>query len=337
LDENSPIGRTSFNPSSVGIFLLALVFSFTSQAQFSDGSFQFINSPVSARINGLGGVNVSLADRDPSFVFSNPALVGDTLSGVASASYQFYVGDIGHAGITFSKDFSKAGMLTFGVQHMNYGTIQGYDASGNELSSFNPSETALLVSRSHQVENFRIGGTFKGIFANYSGVNASAVAVDIGGVWFHPTQKLTVGMTIKNAGVVISDFSSAADSRLPFDVQLGATFKPQHMPIRFSLTAYNLANKLKLFDEEAGTVEKVLAHASFGAEVLLHRNVNLLAGYNYLKHSELKLENAGGTAGVTLGVSLAIKKFDFVFSRAAFTSRNAVYSFTLSRNMASLF
>ncbi len=31
--------------------------------------------------SGLGGVNVSLADRDVNFFLSNPALSGDTLSG----------------------------------------------------------------------------------------------------------------------------------------------------------------------------------------------------------------------------------------------------------------
>ena len=40
---------------------------------------------------------------------------------------------------------------------------------------------------------------------------------------------------------------------------------------------------------EPGTLDKIFRHFNFGAEVLLHRNVNLMVGYNYLVHQELKL------------------------------------------------
>ena len=68
-------------------------------------SFEFLNVPNNARLAALGGVNVSLADRDINFFFSNPALVGDTLAGFASASYQFYVADIGQATFSYAHNF----------------------------------------------------------------------------------------------------------------------------------------------------------------------------------------------------------------------------------------
>ena len=56
-------------------------------------SFEFLNVPGNARLAGLGGVNVSLNDKDPNFFWSNPALVSDSLSGYASAGYQFFVAE----------------------------------------------------------------------------------------------------------------------------------------------------------------------------------------------------------------------------------------------------
>lgn len=318
----------------------ALLFSATTSfGQSGRRSFDFLQTPVSARMAALGGVNVSLADRDVNFFFANPALNGDTLEGTASASYQFNVGDIGHAGIAYAHEFKQAGMMTFGIQHMNLGTIQGYDAGGIQTGEFDASETALHVSRSHQVGNFRLGATLKGIFSNISGYRASAAALDLGGLFIHPRQQLTAGLVIRNAGLVLSDYSTPGNTRLPFDVQLGSSFKPQHMPLRFSVSAFHLTDKTlpgKDFDNTGTSgLEKVLSHMSFGSEILFHKNINMLVGYNYLSHRTLKLKEGGGSAGLALGFSATVKMIDFVASRTAFVAGNASYSFTLSGNINS--
>src|SRR5690349_22064033 len=86
-------------------------------------SYQFLTVPTNARLAGIGGVNVSLANKDVNFLFSNPALSGDSLSGVASAGYQFYVADIGQAAFAYAHSFKKIGTISFGVQHMSYGEL----------------------------------------------------------------------------------------------------------------------------------------------------------------------------------------------------------------------
>jgi hypothetical protein len=304
----------------------------------SDGrqSLQFLNMAVSSRLAGLGGVNVSYADRDVNFFYANPALSGDTLSGMASVNYHFYVGDIGHAAITYSADLPEAGTVTIGVQHVNYGDIAGYDANGAELGDFNSQETALVIGKTHRIGNYRFGGSLKGIFSNYAGFRANGMAIDVGGVFIHPQQQLTVGLVIRNFGFMISDFSETADTKLPFDVQIGTTFKPEHMPLRFSLTAFDLAAQNGTGNNEnseQGFAERVFNHINVGTEILVHRNVDLLVGYNYRKHRELKIENAGGGAGLSVGFSTSIKMVDFVVCRTGYVAGNAAYSFTLSSNI----
>jgi hypothetical protein len=311
----------------------------TSVAQIATTkSFGFLDVPNNARLAALGGVNVSLTDRDLNFFHSNPSLTGDTLAGIASASYQFYIADVGNASFAYSHNFSGIGTVVFGVQHLNYGTIKGYDATGHEIGDFKSGETALIVSKSHQVSNFRLGANLKFAFSNIAGFRAIALLTDIGGVFIHPKQDFKAGLTIRNIGFMISEYSETSDTSLPFDVQVGFTFKPEHMPVRFSLTAYNLTGEKDYVDPkdgepEPGTLDKVLRHFNFGAEILVHKNVNLMIGYNYLVHQELKLPEGGGGAGLCFGFSAMIKTFELVFSRSAYVAGNAGYAFTLSKNI----
>ena len=328
--------------SRVLLLFLVAVFSNAHAQIGGKRSYEFLNVPSGARLAGLGGVNVSLADRDLNFFYANPALNGDTLAGFGSVSYQFYLADIGHAAITYGHEFEKTGMFTFGVQHMNYGTIDGYDQAGIETDAFSANESSLSVGKSHQIGHYRLGASVKGIFSSLAGYRSTALALDLGALFVHPDQQLTIGLTIKNLGRVISDYSgSESNSKLPFDVQVGTTFKPKHMPLRFSITGFNLIIPDATYDDPAdpahfSMLQRALAHINFGSEVLIHKNVTILMGYNYLNHQALKLNNAGGGAGVSLGFSATVKNFDFAFGRMAYAAGNAGWSFTLSHNIRKL-
>lgn len=301
-------------------------------------SYQFLDVPTNARLAGLGGVNVSLANRDVNFLFSNPALSGDSLAGMASAGYQFYVADIGQATFAFAHKFKKIGTVSFGIQHMSYGEITGLDASGVEMGSFKSSETALVISKSHRISNFTVGVNLKPVFSNVAGFRSTVMLFDLGGTFTHPTKNLTVGMAIKNIGFVLQEYSETSSSRVPFDVQVGGTFKPEHMPLRFSLTAYNFASRGEAYDnptdddDDLSSFKKIMNHINVGSEILIHRNVNILIGYNFLRQQELKTLNTGGS-GISFGASLKIKSFDLTFSRSSYSVGNGAYAFTVSSNI----
>lgn len=304
-------------------------------------AFNFMHLPSHARLAGLGGVNVSLADRDINFFHSNPALTGDTLNGFASAGYQFYVGDVGNALVTYAHGSGEAGQIIGGIQHTNYGSFQGFDESGAETLIYDADETAVLVGRTHQIGNFRLGASVKGVFSNIAGYRATAVLLDVGGIFQHPGKDLVIGLVLKNMGFVVGDYTDTGSLEVPFDVQAGVTFKPEHMPLRFSFTGYRLSETGLLANsdpamEKISTLERVFSHLTFGAEILLHRNIEVLAGYNYLLHQSLRTTSGGGGAGVCYGFSLFVKPVEFVFSRNTYTAGNAGYSFTLLTNMNQL-
>lgn len=301
-------------------------------------AFDFLNIASHARLAALGGVNVSLADRDLNFFYNNPSLAGDTLNGHASAGYHFYAGDVGQATFTYAHNFKKWGQLISGIQHIDYGTLQGFDDSGMETLEFNAGETAIMIGKSHQLANFRLGATLKGVFSQIASYRASAVMVDVGGVFIHPEQDFTIGLVIKNMGIVLSEYNKNNTSSLPVDVQAGITMKPVYMPVRFSLTAYNFVNNERLFyntvilEKEPTALKEIFGHLNVAAEILFHRNFNMMAGYNYLARQSLKLETGGAGAGVSLGFSVLVNPVEFVFSRSGYSVGNAGYSFTLSTN-----
>jgi hypothetical protein len=304
-------------------------------------AFDFLQLPAHARLAALGGVNVSLADRDINFFHNNPALAGDTLSGSASAGYQFYVGNVGNALFSYAHNFRKAGQFMAGIQHTNYGVIQGIDETGTETLDYRSGETMILIGKTHQVGNFRLGTNIKAVFSSVAGYRASALMLDIGGIFKHPEHDLTFGLVLKNMGIVLSEYSESSASRIPFDVQAGVTLKPDHMPLRFSITGSHLVKSDLLWNgqgniEQASLLKRIFSHVNMGAEILLHRNVNAMVGYNYLLHQALIAETGGSGAGICFGFSVHVKPVEFVFSRNAYTIGNAGYTFTLSTNMNQL-
>lgn len=307
-------------------------------------SYEFLNIPDNALLTGLGGVNVSHADRDVNLFLSNPGLVGQDLSGHLSINYLSYFANTSITSVAYTHDFAKWGTWTFGAKHLDLGEIEGFDPLGNALGRVNSGETVLYLGRSHQVGAFRVGANLKFLFSNIADFRSSAVAADLGGVFIHPEKELKVGLAIKNIGFALSEFTETSDTELPFDVQLGVTFKPQYMPFRFSVTAYNLSRgDITFFNpapedpddlaEEPGTVDKIFRRFVIGTELILSKNFNVRLGYNHLIRRELRLEETSGGAGFSYGFGLRIKAFEFSFARGGYHVAGGSNNFTLTSNL----
>lgn len=317
----------------IGLTLLAV----SLEAQSISKSFVSLELPSNAAVSGLGGINVSNEDYSVDFFQNNPALSSDTLNGWASANYLFYFAGTGLSSFTYQHDFKNIGPLSFGVNHLSLGSIDGYDIIGTPTGTFNYGETTLTVGKSHQTNHFRFGVNIKGLFSNLAGYRANALLVDLGGAFIHPIKDFSVGLVIKNAGIVLDEYSPTSTSQLPFDIQAGITYKPEHMPIRFSGTVYRLIDYKLPYEpsgndaDQVSTLDKVMSHLTFGTELLIHKNVGILFGYNFLKHKELKMETIGGGSGVSVGAVARLKQLSFIFSRAGYVTGGA-YQFSLSMN-----
>lgn len=310
-------------------------------------SFEFINMPSNARVAGLGGINVSVSDKDVNMLLSNPALISESTHNHVSLNHFLYLADISLSNLVYGFHHEKAGSFALGLQYLNYGSFEAYDETGLEQGNFGANEYAVTLGNSRSIKAFTIGASLKYVSSTISSFHSGAILMDIGGIFKHPQKDFTVGMVIKNFGVVVREYSETSQTNLPFDVQLGTSFKPEFMPLRFSFTAYNLYRPGDSYpvpprssqnnNQESGTVDKIMRHLNFGAEVILSKNVNLRAGYNHLIRKELRIDEYSGGAGISLGLMFRIKAFEFAYSKAFYHVAGGSDYFTLTSNLNSIF
>ena len=250
----------------------------------------FLSLPANAHTSALGGNNVS-ATGSPGLVFNNPALLDSSMHQQVVLSYQPFFADISHTVLSYSRQQGK-GMWYGGLRFFNYGDLEGFDPSGQATGSFDAAEYSLQVGHSRQSGPFRLGATIRFASSRINFTSASAIAVDIGAVFVHPKQDFTVGLAVQNLGTVLVDYQVGNNSLLPLDVQVGSSFKPTYMPVRFHLTASNITrNNIGFFDpsgvvdpgaETPGTLDQLFRRLNLGLEFIFSPNFQFRAGYNHL-------------------------------------------------------
>ncbi|MDW3209254.1 MAG: type IX secretion system protein PorQ [Reichenbachiella sp.] len=308
-----------------------------------DNSFQFLNLPIGARVAGLGGVISSSTDEDVNLFLTNPALLDSANDNHVSWSHLGFYADVKYNTLAYAKTFEKAGTFGVGIQHLGYGSIDSYDASGNSVGSFDASETAVVVSHSHQLSVFKLGANLKYVYSGIYTYNSSVLAMDIGGAFIHPEKEFMVSVLFKNLGFVMSEYSDTADSSLPTDLQIGLTFKPEHMPFRFSFTGFNLLNPNEnyydenLDEEKPGIGDRVFRHLNIGTEILFSRNFNIRLGYNHQVRKELSLSEKSGLSGMSMGLMARIKAFELSYTFTTYHVDSGRSYFTLTSNLNRVF
>jgi len=309
--------------------------------------FDFLNLSPSARITALGGVLIAPAATDsvamdsPGSWWVNPAANRSKLNQHLSLSYQPYYADVDYAALNYSRSIGEKGSWGVGVQYLNYGSIDSYDLTGQSLGTFSSQDYALVFNRSHQSGPFRMGLNAKYVASDIAGYGASALLFDLGGLFLHPQQDLSIGLSLNNFGLLLNDYTSFTQSRLPSDLRLGLAFKPRYMPFRFYLAAYYfLSNRDAYFsadnNEMPGYVNRILRHISLGGELILSPNFQILVGYNHLKGNTLQLEQISGGAGLSFGFSLRLRFLQVDFSRAFYHVAGGVSHFTLTTDLERL-
>lgn len=305
----------------------------------------FLDLPPSAQLAAWGGMNPSARSSDPTMLFGNPALLNEAMDRRIALSYVGYVADIKQSTAAYVFNTAKAGRFGLALTYVNYGQFESYDAAGNSLGTFGVSEYTAGVSDSYTKGKFTFGLTTKLAVSGIAGNRSLAGVADAGVLYKHPTQDFTVGLVAKNMGYQFVLYEGTARGPLPLDVQLGTTAKPEHMPVRFSITAHHLQQwDIQYLDPNATTLDannvaqvpkksfgdNLARHFTVGAALLLSDNLQLRVGYNHLQRRELRLDNTGGGAGLSFGALVAISGFQLDYTYATLQASGASNYFTLA-------
>lgn len=270
-------------------------------------TYDFLRQDVSARASAMAGSFVSM-HGDPAGIFYNPASIGTALSPQALFSYTNHLLDINAGFAAYSQEFSEIGVVGLGINYVNYGTFDETDVLSNKLGTFSAGDMALSLSVARPYEeNLYYGVTAKFIYSSIAEVNSSALAADIGLLYLFPgDDPVSIGISLSNLGTQLDPYINTEES-LPFEIKIGGTIKPQHLPLQLNVNFH------KLNEEQDSFIDRFNAF-SIGGEFTLSKALRFRFGYNNERRKELKIGTSSGLAGFSLGGGLVLKKLRLDYS-----------------------
>ena len=315
--------------------------------------FSSLHLPPSAYLASVGGMSVSGRTADPNMLYGNPALLNPEMDGRLSLSYGGYLGDIKQSTAAYVRNTEKLGRWGFGLSYLNYGDFDMYDPAGNPMGKFSVNDYHLSLSNAHTIGPFTMGATARFAVAGIAGNHSLATLLDVGSTFKHPEKDWTVGLAVKNVGYQVKPFDGSSREPLPLDVQIGTTIKPEHMPVRFTITAHHLQqfdivyldtlqSRTQSLDgttkvPKKSVGDKIARHFTVGGELLLGKGFNIRVSYNHMRRRELRLDNTSGGAGLAFGAMLKLGAYQFEYTRAMYHVSGGANYLTLTRNVDELF
>jgi hypothetical protein len=309
--------------------------------------FNFLKLPATPQLTALGGVNTSQISNDIGLAFNNPALLRPEMHTQMNAVFNSFYDGIRSTNLSTGFHHKKINTnFLFGLNYINYGSIQQTDASGNLLGQFNPTDWVMQLSASRSyLEKWNYGASIKFIHSNYGQYRSNGIAVDVG-VLYHDTAGLfSISFVAKNMGTQLKKYDGTDPDDLPFDMQIGVTKRLENSPFGFSLTAHHL-HRFDIRYNDAGfnadngfsndstkkfTFDKLFRHFVLATTIYLGDKVEVAAGYNYLRRKELNMENAGnGLTGFSMGVALLLNKLQVRYARSHYQNNTAYNQFGLN-------
>ena len=300
-------------------------------------SYQALNLATNPRAAAVGGSAITFADGDVSQFFENPAVLDSVNAGNLFFHINPYFSDVSIYSVAYSFDVKEMSGFAAGLHYVNLGSFTLMDETGVELGTFQANDYVFTLGKAHQLGPFTLGANLKFAHSRIDSYSSSAIMADLGGV-FRISKNWTVGMVMENMGARLSNYTALSSPPIPFDVKIGTSFKPQYMPLRFTLTSNNLVNRNEGLEEDSNVrsnsaVNNVLKRINIGAELLLSDNLQLLFGYNHKRKQELRLDEIGGGAGLSYGIMFKIKRFQFRFSRATYHAAGGSSFISLQTNL----
>ena len=284
------------------VFTLHAPFS-TLSAQESQTAYNFLRLPVSAHAAALGGDNISLVDDDATLIFQNPALINDVSDRTINLNFMTYMEGAKTASAAFLKAAGERGTWGVTAQYMDYGSMKETTANNQELGTFSARDIAIGGTFAYALTNELSGGVTAKFITSYIGsYNSLALGVDLGINYYHEDYDLSLSAVARNLGGQFKAYKDDFD-RIPLDLQIGATKRIGHSPLRVSATM----SRLNDWSEGFGR------HFAIGADVLLGQSIYVAAGYNFRRASEMKISDAEGSsahgAGLSIGAGLSLERF----------------------------
>jgi hypothetical protein len=313
-------------------------------------TYRFLSLSPDARITSLGGANVTIYDHDINVQLANPAALNRRMNTQAAFGTVVYPGGVNFGNVAYGKRFEKIpGTFGFGLQYIAYGKFKETDEAANELGTFSAGEMNLYAGYGYQFGRlFSIGANAKLIYSQLGPYSSVGMATDLAVMLNDTAHNVTASIVAKNLGGQFKTYNKGTREPLPFDLQAGLSFGFKSMPFRFHLTLHNLHQWDIRYDNPADQgqdnlfadsselkpkkhiADKLFRHVIIGVEFNIKKIVRLGVAYNHLRQQELKLATKRGVPGISVGLGLRIRQFDFSYGFQPMAQGQLMNHFTLT-------
>ena len=117
-------------------------------AQDGSTAYNYLNVTSSARLYGLGGVNISTVEDELGTADQNPGLLGFEMDNQVMVDYMRYLGNSNFAGVKYARAVGERGAWSAGIRYFGYGEMKAADATGVITGTFSP-KTSISQGLSH--------------------------------------------------------------------------------------------------------------------------------------------------------------------------------------------
>ena len=286
---------------------VAVLSSLCCRSQDGSTAYNFLNVTSSARIYGLGGMNITLVDDDITVTDQNPALLGSEMDNMVSLNYMRYLGGSNFAGLRYGHSAGEHGAWAATMQYFGYGSMKESLPDGTVTGSFSPKDVVFGALYSHDI-----------------------------------TDRLRGGIAVK---MIYSGYADYSASALPIDVRLGWSQSFGDFPFRLSVTAWNLT-KWHLPYTETGDgsssdtpvvkdkfASNLFRHLVFGADLISSPNYYISLGYNYKTRTDMSTYSRNFLSGFSLGGGIVLKNLAVNIALAQPHTGATTFMFNLTCNL----
>jgi hypothetical protein len=311
-------------------------------------TYNFLNLSPSARITSLGGTNVSITDHDLNVQLNNPAALNRKMNGQLAFGTAVYPGGINMGNLAYAHRFKIPGVFGFGMQYIAYGKFKETDEAANVTGTFSAGEFCAYTGYSYQFGRlFSVGANLKFVYSQLDRWNSVGMASDLAFMINDTAHLITASIVAKNIGGQLKPYNKGTKEPLPFDLQAGISVGFKGVPFRIHATFHHLtkwdiryANPNdqqddNLFADSSAKQKKYIGdklfrHVIIGVEFNIKKIVRLDIAYNHLRQQELRLVTRRGVPGLSFGLGLRIRQFDFSYGFQPMAQGQVMNHFTLT-------
>jgi hypothetical protein len=302
--------------------------------------FHFMGLPASARLNALGGENVSLADGDVSMAYMNPALLTSETNKVLQLNYAYYLAGTMFGSAMYGHNWGD-NYFSASIHYLDYGKMDYTDEWGQVTGgTFTAKDMCVHLTYARQLgPMFRVGATIKPIFSVYERYTSFALGADVGGHFQTKDSLFQMGLALRNIGWQLKGFYEEDwgqhTEMLPLNLELGMSLRLAHAPLRFSVTMHNLQRwNLAPWEEEVKWYDMLFRHTIWALDIVpKSEKFYLTVSYNHRRQAEMAIKEVSSMAGLGLGAGLKIKKFRLGLAYSQYSKSNFTLQASLSTDI----